>query len=188
MSKTPPQLPALSTPADDDLLIIEDVSAGSTKKITRKDFMKGAVVQEVLQPFNDIATGTTTIPKDNTIPQSGEGTEFMTLSFTPRSADSQLIIEVVVFASLSTADDLIAALFEDSDSDAIAAGAEDGNADTPRCIKFGTTIAAGSAAARDYKVRVGGGAASTVSFNGASGARLFGAITKSYIKVTEIGG
>lgn len=188
MSKTIPQLTPLATPADDDLVPIEDVSAGATKHITRKNLLKGAVVQEVLQPFNDIATGTTIIPKDNTIPQSGEGTEFMTLTYTPRSADSQLIIEVVVFASLSTADDLIAALFEDADTDAIAAGAEDGNADTPRCIKFGATVPAGTDAARDYKVRIGGSAASTVSFNGASGARLFGAITKSYIKVTEIGG
>lgn len=188
MSKTPPELPELSTPADDDLLIIEDVSAGATKKITRHNFLKGSVVQEVLVPFNDINTGTTVIPKDNTIPQSGEGTEFMTADFTPRFADSQLIIEVVVFASLSTTDDLIAALYKDSDADALAADSEDGNADTPRNIKLGHTEAATTATERTYKVRVGGSAASTVSFNGASAARLFGAITKSYIKITEVAG
>lgn len=188
MSKTPPQLPALSTAADDDLLIIEDVSAGATKKITRQDFLKGAVVQEVLQSFNDINTGTTTIPLDNTIPQSGEGTEFMTLAFTPRFADSTIIVEVVFYGSLSTADDLIAAIFKDSDTDALTAGSEDGNANTPRCIKLGFTEAASAATERTYKVRAGGGAASTVSFNGASAARLFGDIPKSYIKITEIGG
>ena len=47
-----------------------------------------------------VATGTTQIPSDDTIPQNTEGDEYMTLAFTPNSATSTLIIQVTIFAGL----------------------------------------------------------------------------------------
>lgn len=189
MSKTPDQLPALTTPADNDLLIIEDVSAGATKKITRQNFLLGVPVQVAVAQFPDADTGTTTIPKDDTAPQSSEGTEFMTIDFTPRFAGSTLIIEVLFVGAYSTTDDLIAALFKDSDASSFSAAGEGGAAGALRNVKLQASVSAGGTTLRTYKVRAGGAAAGTVTFNGSAGTRLFGSgVNKSYIKVTEYAG
>ena len=55
-------------------------------------------LQEISAETGAVATGTTIIPYDDTIPQITEGTEFMTLAITPISATSKLIIEVVQLA------------------------------------------------------------------------------------------
>lgn len=189
MSKTPPELPPLTTVADDDLLVIEDVSAGATKKITRQNFMAGALVQVAIASYTAASTGTTTIPKDDTAPQDSEGTEFMSIDFTPRFAGSTIVIEVMFMGSCSTTDDIIAALFLDGTASALAASGENGIIGGIRNIKLLHSESAGTATIRTYKVRAGGTAASTVTFNGSAGSRLFGAaVNKSYIKITEYAG
>lgn len=147
----------------------------------------GAPVQTVTANFAAVATGTNTIPLDDTIPQITEGTEFMTCSITPKSATN--ILEIFVYFSGShtaTNTNLIAALFQDSGANALAASQSFTAATTaPLTIPIEHAQVAGTTATTTFRVRAGAGAASTVTFNGQSGARLFGATTKSAIVIRE---
>lgn len=154
--------------------------------LTHTAFPTGAVVQMVGLGYTAVATGTTTIPLDDTIPQNTEGTEFMSLSFTPKSATNTLVIDVLFFGTANTIADVIVALFQDSVANAIAATSQvTPTANYRQMINLRCVVSAGSTSARTYKVRAGGGAASTITFNGHSSGRLFGAITKSSIVITE---
>ena len=53
-------------------------------------------IQIVNTPNGSVATGTTTIPFDDTIPQNTEGNEYMTCAITPTNASSTLEIDVLI--------------------------------------------------------------------------------------------
>lgn len=158
--------------------------------VTSSKVATGMPVQMAATSFNAVATGTTQIPFDNTIPQNTEGTEFMTLSFTPKSASSTLVIDVKCLLSTDTASrNLIAALFKDSDANALAAGGEftdDAAALIPRMITFTHKMTSGTTSPITFKVRGGANNTGTVTFNGFSGGGVFGATSKSSIVVTEV--
>ena len=80
----------------------------------------GAVLQVATFQFGSVATGTGTIPLDDTIPQITEGTEFMTLAITPTSATSKLVIIVYLQLDKNNSNTLTVALFQDSTANAIA--------------------------------------------------------------------
>lgn len=147
----------------------------------------GFCVQQASSLTSAVATGTTTIPLDDTIPQNTEGTEFMTCSITPKSATN--ILEIFVYFSGShtaTNANLIVALFQDSGANALAVSqAFTASTTAPLTIPIEHAQVAGTTATTTFRVRAGAGAASTVTFNGQSGARLFGATTKSAIVIRE---
>lgn len=147
----------------------------------------GAVVQVVNTTVSAVATTTTVLPADDTVPQSAEGGEFMTLAITPKSATNKLKIEVVIFGSHSVATgDWSAALFKDADAGALAAAMDRVDAVGVRQIAFTAYVTAGSTSAMTFKVRAGGAAAGTFTFNGTGGARRFGGVMASSITITEI--
>lgn len=148
----------------------------------------GAVVQVVNYQTGAVATGTTTIPLDDTIPQITEGTEFMTLAITPTSASNILQIDVVFNGSNSVgAGTLIAALFQDSTANAIACCAQVmANSSVMTHIRFSYRMTAGTTSSTTFRVRAGFSTAATVTFNGATSARLFGGALASSITITEI--
>ena len=81
----------------------------------------GLLLQRVFFQDGAVATGTTTIPNDDTIPQQTEGTEFMTLSITPTRADSILRVYVTFNSADSTGGTTFyTCLFRDATSDAVA--------------------------------------------------------------------
>ena len=61
----------------------------SGQVIQVKNFQTGAVVN----------TSGSTMPTDDTILESDEGTEFLSLAITPKSASSKLLIQIVVHGS-----------------------------------------------------------------------------------------
>lgn len=133
------------------------------------------------------ATGTTVIPNDDTIPQSGEGNEYMTLAITPKSATSRLVITVTInVASSAAVNAMVAALFQDSTAGALAAAwATTDRANTVACITFTHVMTSGTTSATTFKVRAGGVAAGTTTFNGATGTRRFGGVMASSIVIRE---
>jgi len=148
----------------------------------------GSVQQRVSTLSTAVATGTTQIPFDDTIPQITEGTEFMTCAITPKSTTNILVIQINAFVSNGNATQYISgALFQDSTANALAASAVRTAAETavPYILSFNYTMAAGTTSATTFRFRAGPGAATTVTFNGVSGGRIFGAITKSSIIITE---
>jgi len=191
MSKKITDLTALTTADITDVVPIVDVSTSTTKKTTVEGLRQaGEVVQVVMTNYSAAATGTTTIPFDDTIPQNTEGTEFMTQAITPKSATNLLIIEVVAYLSGSNAaTSLTGAIFQDSTANALATGQTYMATATGRILlPVGHSMTAGTASSTTFKFRAGpdlsGGG--TVTFNGANGTRYYGATTKSYIKITEV--
>lgn len=148
----------------------------------------GAVVQVVNTQTGAVATGTTTTPSDDTIPQSGEGTEFLTLAVTPTSATNKLKIEVsLMMASATAARYLTMALHQDATADALAATVNYFSAtNTMHQISLVHYMTSGTTSATTFKVRVGANTASTLTFNGVAAARTYGGIAASSITITEI--
>lgn len=148
----------------------------------------GRVVQSVDTQTGAVATGTTTMPADDTIPQITEGTEFMTLAITPTNASNILEIEVVANLAFSAgAPFMTAALFQDSTADALAATTQVlTGADEPKTYCFRHRMTAGTTSATTFRVRGGSPVAGTTTFNGAAGARLLGGVIASSITITEI--
>ena len=144
------------------------------------------VVQVVNTQTGTVATGTTIIPFDNTIPQNTEGTEFLTLSITPTSATNFLIVSVVLNFSYSIVNTVSFALFQDSTASALAAAAELGSTATGM-INSGLVhkMTAGTTSATTFKIRMGGETAGTVTLNGYSGGQVFGGVMASSMTITE---
>lgn len=165
-------------------------SVGTTQlidaNVTSAKVAAGFPVQIVNATFSAVATGTTVIPSDDTIPQITEGDEYMTLAIVPKSATNILVISANVLLSNSVTAALVVALFQDATANAIAvAGSFDSTATAMMSIPLTYTMVAGTTSSTTFRIRAGGNAAGTTTFNGQAAARRFGAITKSSIVITE---
>ncbi len=137
--------------------------------------------------YSAVATTTTLIPNDDTIPQITEGGEFMTQAITPLSATNLLVIEVqALLSSTSNSQWFALAIFQDSTANALAVGGSfEVTGTAPILMTAGHSMAAGTTSSTTFRVRAGGNLAGTTTFNGTSGASRWGATTKSFIRVTE---
>ncbi len=148
------------------------------------------IVQRVNVMSGAVDTGTTTMPFDDTIPQITEGDEYMTLAITPKKATNKLKIEVVCHLAQSNDSDtvLMAALFQDTTADALAAGFDgrESVANKASCVTFTHYMTAGTTSEITFRVRGGSHSAGTITFNGQSGSRIFGGVMASSITITEI--
>lgn len=149
----------------------------------------GAVVQSVSTQTGAVATGTTILPFDNTIPQITEGNEYLTRSITPTDAANilQIDVSVVLASNFAGTTALVAALFRDSTANALAAGTMiSSSANAPVTISFRHRMVAGSVSATTFRVRCGSSGAGTTTFNGNAGTGALGGVMASSITITEI--
>jgi len=149
--------------------------------------LPGMPVQELEATLNTVATGTTTIPFDDTIPQSTEGDQYLTKTMTPQSAANLLRQRVSMpFGGSLVAGNTIA-LFQDAGANAISA----------ICITIPGVnyvdlaglenwMLAGATAATTFKVRAGLNTAGTLTVNGAAGARFMGGSMVTRLQISEI--
>jgi len=148
----------------------------------------GKVVQVVNVMNGAVATGTTVMPVDDTIPQKTEGVELMTLAITPTNASNKLFIECV--AHINNTDGSArwrgGALFQDSTANALAAQAVSASSTFRSVINFSHYMTAGTTSETTFKLRAGGAGAGTQTFNGHAGSRHFGGVMASSITITEI--
>lgn len=137
-----------------------------------------------------VASGTATIPLDDTIPQNTEGTQFLPATITPTGKANVLEIDVMLNFSISAAGgDVIVALFQDAVASAIAAAhiSPPGAAYSQQARIYVTTFA-NTLSATTFKVRAGTAAAATITINGFAIARKLGGVQYSWICVREIMG
>ena len=147
----------------------------------------GKVVQVVNVQTGAVATTTTAIPLDDTIPQNTEGGEFMTLAITPTSATSKLRIDVVGNGSCTdSAATMAFALFQDSTAGALAVAGVVPFANRINNVIYTHYMTAGTTSETTFKVRGGASVGSTFTFNGFSSARKYGGVCASSITITEI--
>jgi hypothetical protein len=156
-------------------------------KLATTNLATGAVVQIVNVQTGAVATGTTAIPFDDTIPQITEGDQFMTLAITPKSSSNKLKIDVIVNGASSAAGDITIALFVGTTANALAT-ADIFKAAANHRTNFMLTHfeAAGSTSELTFRVRAGTSGSETFTFNGHSTNRLFGGTFLSSITITEI--
>ena len=149
----------------------------------------GKVLKMVYVFTGAYATGSTTMPFDDTIPQNTEGNEVMTLAITPTSASSKLLINVDVCGSSDVQGNWTAALFRDSTADALTATqvkASNVTADQNDHCHLSWVADSSSTSATTFKVRCGQNNAGAWYFNGENGSRLFGGVANSGITIMEI--
>ena len=157
-----------------------------TLEVARKE--GGKLLQQVNTQTGGCCDRNNYISEDDSIPQNTEGDEYMTLTITPKSANSIINIEAHVFYSCTNSTRAGLGLFKDSDADALAF--------TSNFIKDLTSMGnmqvfysetSGNTTARTYKVRCGNiQTAGTFTFNGQSGNRKFGGTVLSTIRILEI--
>ena len=147
----------------------------------------GSVVKTQTTVSQTTLTGTTTIPFDNTIPQSTEGTNFFSVAYTPTATGNLILVETTVYGAYSVAAHVIAALFQDSTANALAAismQTTTTNQDVHLTLVYQFTAA--STAATTLKLNVGGSTAGTFTLNGNAGTSIFGGVATSSFRITEI--
>ena len=145
------------------------------------------IVQKVNVQDGAVATGTTLIPFDDTIPQITEGDEYMTLSITPTSATNILHIDIVLNANQSAINNFTTALFVGTTADALAVAPYTiTTAADYATASFKHKMTAGTTSQLTFRVRAGGSNAGTTTFNGSGGARKYGGVSASSITITEI--
>lgn len=174
-----------------DQMIFYEATAGASRRITVPNFLavtKGRIIQTTLTVNSAVATGTTQIPQDDTIPQNTEGDEYMNIVIVPTNANNLLyVIHDGMYAGSAGGVFLTTAMFQAAGADAIAAAipatATAGQIASCHIEYLGT---AGVTTTLTFTVRTGGEAATTVTFNGQAGARLFGTLNKSRMIAMEI--
>ncbi len=146
----------------------------------------GNVVQVVNFQTGALATGTTLVPNDDSIPQITEGDQYMSLAITPTSAANILVIEVVFQYGTNTSTVWMAtSLFQDATAGALASVVTYDNSVNINQNTFSHTMISGTTSATTFRVRSGSNTAATTTFNGYGGLRVHGGSSASSITITE---
>ena len=151
----------------------------------------GIVVGTAYAEISSLVTCNVAIPSDDTIPQqSTEGTEVLTLAYTPKFADSLLHIEAIAHGYTAKGNLVpVACLFVDSAADALSVGwmfhasSTQGITASIKCDHYEIS---GNTTSRTYKLRCGTTTTEPFEINGVGGVRRYGGALKTHIQVTEI--
>lgn len=148
-----------------------------------------AIQQVQYQVVTATSSGTTQIPNDDTIPQSGEGDEYLTKAITPKATTNILVIEAVLVlgfnASVSVEHQTVA-LFQDATANALAATSTwFPTSGAMLTMSLRHIMLAGTTSSTTFKIRSGNANAGTTRLNGTAGSRRFGGVAASTLKITE---
>lgn len=147
----------------------------------------GRLIQIIHVVDGEVATGTGTIPEDDTIPQNTEGNEFITATISPMGAATTLCIRARIFVAVDAgSSQMTMALFQDSAVNALAVSSDLSNGvNTAMALDLEFFMVSGTTSPITFKIRAGSDAASTMTFNGASGARKWGGKLASTLTIFE---
>jgi len=149
----------------------------------------GNARNEVYRAYTEVATGTTTLPFDDTIPQNTEGVQFMIVGFRPTHENSKICIQAHAnTANSNSGGGQTIALFQDSTANALKANGNQGDNATnnaPVPLSMFHEMKAAAVSFTEFKIRCGGNGAGTITFNGSSGARIYGGVMGSFIRIWE---
>jgi len=175
----------------DFALPIADGTAGQslqTDGAGNLSFGDGPWLQQVRTVSVAPANTAAIIPADNTIPQIGEGTELITVTITPKSAASTLMVEFycpLVGNAVNQYNTF--ALFRDAGANALTAGMTTVigvSYSTDFSLKF--YVASGAAVATTFRIRYGTTAGTIHVLESQDGTITFGGVPQLSLTVTEI--
>jgi hypothetical protein len=149
--------------------------------------VNGAVIDRTYGEYSSNANLTTQIPFDNTIPQSTEGTQIISVSFTPKSTTSRVRLRFSGVFALSGASTAAGALFSSASANALAARTKTVSAaDSREQMFIEHEYVPGTTSALTYSVRVGPLTGVTMRMNGSSSTSEFGGTEVCTLIVEEI--
>lgn len=148
----------------------------------------GGILGGAVATSGSVITCTGSIPMDDTIPQSSEGTEVITVTYTPKSATSTLLV-TASFSSTgaSNGSEHVSALFRDSDANAFAAMINNGFSNVPVAHNVIGSVTSGSTSSTTFKLRHALRTSATVRVNCDTGStRVFGGVSACTLTVLEL--
>lgn len=179
--KTPAGALAVGTPGQ-----LVRTNAGGTAA----EWASQGVLQRLIKTLNTQDSTNNPLPYDNSIPQIGEGKEYITQDITPIRADSLIHIHFECFMDKDANGACVLACFQDAIADALTAVAV-GFAASGRehIVSLDYYVAAASVNPRTYRIRYGPAAGpDTAYMNTSSAGARFGGVQRSFLLVEEIFG
>jgi len=146
------------------------------------DALPGEAIGTSYTALGTSATGTTTIPIDNTIPQNTEGNQFITGTYTPRLASNLLQVDYKLQLTTSASGVMAAPLFQDSVANALVTPFQSMIISERYQLNGKYTAKAASTSATTFKVRAGLNSAGTWTLN----ENFYGDTENSWINIVEI--
>lgn len=148
----------------------------------------GSVINTVSTSYATNADLTTTIPIDDTIPTSSEGTQVLSASITPASASNTILIRVCGWGVNTVSEGSTFAVFRGST--AIHAGEFAGAFVSTNFQGFSAAFidSPATTSSTTYSVRVGPSLVGTMRLNGTSAGRYFGGVAAAWLIIQEIKG
>lgn len=133
-------------------------------------------------------TTTTQIPFDNTIPQSNEGVEVLTINIAPSSTSNKLLFWFGGYCVCSNVSIPLIALFRDSGADALYARSAPTVAGViyQSTLDFHCTLDVPTTASQTWKVRTGPASGVTMYINQISTGSAFGSVDQLALTVMEV--
>ena len=162
-------------------------SNGAGAAPTFQSIVGNQVVQHVFATDATYASTTSTFPLDDTIPQSSEGAEAVTVAITPTNSSNYLLIEAGgMYTNSNSSTSVTLAIFQDSTANAIAVnGFAVSSGSNPNSGTITHRMAAGTTSSTTFKLRFGGQSVTSYR-NGNSRNRLYGGTVTLWIMVTEL--
>jgi hypothetical protein len=147
----------------------------------------GKLIQTVTNQNTTYTTVTSEVPLDNTKPQITEGTEILTVTFTPTSSTNILTFNVTMSGTCVANRVAAMSLFQSGNSDALCTTVISFNAETWAIWSLNYAMTAGTTSSSTFSVRIGCNAGgSTVYINGSSGGAQYGGAMAAQLIVNEI--
>lgn len=149
--------------------------------------LPGTVIQIQQTRPGTVATGSTVIPFDDSIPQIGEGDQYLSQAITPTSACNLRNTEAMFLGAVNGNTQISVALFLTGTNNALAvAWVTEPSAGYGQNIFVDHAAIFGSSSAQTLSMRAGPDVAATITFNGTATAQRFGGAAGSYLRVTEV--
>ena len=153
----------------------------------------GKFVQHAVVRSSALSSVTTTISLDDNPPEITQGTEILSLNFTPTNASNKLLIKANIFGSpSSSAIPMTAAMFIAGTTAALTAGgggASGSGYSVPCNIPLFHEMTAGTTSQITISIRAGvNGGGATFFINGTDNgdSRVYGTTPKCYLEIIEV--
>lgn len=168
------------------VLSSDATAASGLKWAAIGDLAPPLIVQRVLGEYTTYTNYSgMIIPADDTVPQSSEGVQTVTVSITPRSASNYLHISFSGMVASSGSLVATAALFRDSDTGALAASGDTIYTTHTRNLALTARIPCGTTNTQTFKIRVGLANSGAMYINGNASGRLYGGLAAHRLVVGE---
>lgn len=149
--------------------------------------LPGTEIQTQQTLTGAVATGTTIVPYDDTIPQNTEGDQYMSQAATATSSANLFRVEAQANIAVNASTNMTMALFQDATASALTAiTTVNPGPNNSNISRIDYTLLAATLSATTFKMRAGPATSLTMTFNGTAAGRIYGGVMNSFMRVKEI--